>query len=311
MKVKEKIITIAAAFVLLLVLAGLGAFKPDTALVSATSDPAAQDSVTTVRRITELSELKKLGGIKSRMPENSAFVFFQSTLGTRLSSYKAYGSNEETLCALRCGDIDAMWACDITADYLCKTNSDLTVLSTAEMSDIENMNNSRFQFGMALKDDEEHRILCENINAAMKKMRDNGKMDVIISRYITNADAMSEDNKEIPIITEADMKSASLKGDTIYVGISGAVEPLELLDSDRKPYGFCVAFMDEIGVNLQKKVKFVVLDNETIFTSLMSGRIDLVFTYGTGNITVESGKSYIMTDGYYTMDRYQFIVKKY
>lgn len=310
MKFKEKIITIAVVFVLLLLMAGFGAFKPAAASKKSGEADITADPKAEAAKVTSLAKLKKLGGIESRMPENSAFVFFQSTLGTKLSSYKAYGSNEETLCALRSGDIDAMWACDVTADYICKKNADLTILPTGDMSDIENMDIPRLKFGMALKDDEKHRKLCEDINLAMKKMRENGKMDVIVSRYIENADAMAEDNKEIPIITEADMKSKDLKGDTIYVGISGAVEPLELLDNDRNPYGFCVAFMDEIGVNLQRKVKFVVLDNETIFTSLMSGRIDLVFTYGTGNVTVEGKKSYIMTDGYYTMDRYQFVVKK-
>ena len=79
------------------------------------------------------------------------------------------------------------------------------------------------------------------------------------------------------------------------------------MDEDGKPYGFCVALMDEIGARLSKKVKFVVLDNETAFTSLMKGRVDLIFAYGTGEITTESKKKFITTVGYYPMKNYEFL----
>ena len=68
--------------------------------------------------------------------------------------------------------------------------------------------------------------------------------------------------------------------------------------------------MDEIGSRLNRRIKFVVLDNETAFTSLMSGRVDMIFCYGTGRKTTENKASYIMTDGYLSMQKYRFLKRK-
>lgn len=304
MTVKSKLYSTLAVFVLLLLLAGFGVKKP---AVPEAKDMT--DSIYSPEPSKELKDIKHLGGLESRMPENSALVFWGSTMGKKLSSYTAYGSIEETLCALRTGEIDAMWACDVTADYLKKCNDDLTVLSEKEMSDIENAPGLRLSFGMALRDDEASQKLRDEINTVMKTLRESGRYDILVEKYIKNAEKLGVEGSGYPKCPAKDMKSVNQPGKTLYVGISGAVAPLELLDEDSQPYGFCVAYMDEIGSQLKRPVKFVVLDNETIFTSLMSGRIDLVMTYGTGNITTETKKNYIMTDGYYNMSNYKFLVR--
>lgn len=303
MTVKAKLYSVLTVFVLLLLLAGFGYKRPKE---KQAADAGKEGTLTESGKT--LDEIKHLGGVECRMPENSALVFWGSTMGKKISSYTAYGSLDEALCSLRSGKTDALWACDVTADYLTECNEDLAVLSEEGMSDIENTKRSRLLFGMALRDDEASRQLCEDINQAMKTLRDNGKFDILTDTYIKNADKISAESKAYPKFTAKNMKSSKQSGKTLYVGISGAVAPLELLDEDSEPYGFCAAFMDEIGLQLKRPVKLVVLDNETIFTSLMSGRIDLVMTYGTGNITTETKKNYIMTDGYYTMTRYKFLV---
>ena len=88
MKTANKLLTVLVVLALLLVLTGFGAFK--------------------LKKNTESSRIR-LGGVESRMPENSAMVFFGSTLGQSLSSYKSYKNIEETLYALRSGEVDAIW----------------------------------------------------------------------------------------------------------------------------------------------------------------------------------------------------------
>ena len=39
----------------------------------------------------------------------------------------------------------------------------------------------------------------------------------------------------------------------------------------------------------------------------MKGRVDLIFAYGTGEITTESKKKFITTAGYYPMKNYEFL----
>lgn len=302
MTLKEKLTTVLTVFIILLLLAGFNAFKPQGA-GKVPEDKAGKEETAE----DKLEKVKHLGGIKTRMPENSALVFFQSTMGRKLYSYTAYGSVDEMLCALRSGKVEAVWACDMTADYLCKMNEDLEVLPIDGMSDIEkNGGHERFGFGMALKDDDKHKKLCQEINAVLENLKSTGKLQELLDTYVNGAEKTEEGKG----CNADDMKCRNGKGDTIFVGISGAVPPLELLDRDSEPYGFCVALMDEIGLALGRKVEFEVLDNETIFTSLMSGRIDLVFTYGTGNITTEGKKNYIMTEPYCDMQRYMFIATK-
>ena len=296
MKAKNKLLTILAVFLCVLLLTGIGAFKHKPAGI-----PSGNTSVSGKTRL-------KLGGIQSRMPENSALVFFGSTLGQTLSKYTAYKNMDEALYALRTGEVDAVWTCDVTADYLLETDQDLELLDYEAMSDIQKTDEARFEFGMALKDSETSKKLRDSINLVFSDMKQDGSLEKLTYSYIENAaaqDLLPEEARKYP----NSMKSVSGNG-VIKVGITGAVSPIELIDTEGEPYGFCVALMDEIGTRLSKRIEFTVLDNETAFTSLMSGKVDLIFAYATGRTTTEYKQNYIMTDGYYKMQRYEFLKLK-
>ncbi len=290
MRNRDKWIAVAVLAVLLLLLSGLGAFKKN----------AAQASVT---KAEELSG-KRLGGVVSAMPENSAEIFFESILGQKISGYTSYDSITAAVSALKTDEVSAVWACDVTAEYLTAADSSLVLLPDTGMSDIQNASENRFEFGFAIKDNEEGRALCEELNEALLGLKNNGVLDGLTDKFIKNAGEQERFYSE-------NMRSADIVSsdkETLYIGISGAVPPIELIDEAGKPYGFCVAFMDELALLMNRSVEFVVLDNETIFTSLMSGRIDAVMCYGTDHITTEGTKKHITTGGYYPMHRYEFVV---
>ena len=291
MTTKNKLLTVFAVYIVLLLLAGAGAFKADTAKGG----------------VKDISNVKTLGGIESAMPENSALVFFGSTMGKTLSSYKAYKNMDALLFALKSGEVDAIWACDVTADFLLTKDTGLKKLNISGMSDIQKTKDARFEFGMALKDTEGSKKLRDDIDTVLSAMKSDGSLNEIIQKYIYSAWDFETDEGKEKRLYASDMRSVSGKN-TIYVGITGAVPPLNMLDEDGKPYGFCVALMDEIGMRLGRGIEFVILDNETAFTSLMKGKVDLIFSYGTGMITTENKKNYIMTDGYYPMSRYEFLI---
>lgn len=291
MTTKNKLLTVFAVYIVLLLLAGAGAFKADTAKGG----------------VKDISGVKTLGGIESAMPENSALVFFGSTMGKTLSGYKAYKNMDALLFALKSGEVDAIWACDVTADFLLTKDTGLKKLNISGMSDIQKTKDARFEFGMALKDTEGSKKLRDDIDTVLSAMKSDGSLNEIIQKYIYSAWDFETDEGKEKRFYASDMRSSSGKN-TIYVGITGAVPPLNMLDEDGKPYGFCVALMDEIGMRLGRGIEFVILDNETAFTSLMKGKVDLIFSYGTGMITTENKKNYIMTDGYYPMSRYEFLI---
>lgn len=291
MTTKNKLLTVLAVFIVLLLLAGAGAFKADTAKGG----------------VKDISGVKTLGGIESAMPENSALVFFGSTMGKTLSGYKAYKNMDALLFALKSGEVDAIWACDVTADFLIRKETGLKKLNISAMSDIQKTKDARFEFGMALKDTEASKKLKDEIDAVLSGMKNDGSLGEIVQKYVYSAVDYETDEGKDKRRYASDMRSSSGKN-TIYVGITGAVPPINMLDEDGKPYGFCVALMDEIGMRLGRGIEFVVLDNETAFTSLMKGKVDLIFSYGTGMITTENKKNYIMTEGYYPMERYEFLI---
>lgn len=291
MTTKNKLLTVFAVYIVLLLLAGAGAFKADTAKSG----------------VKGISGVKTLGGIESAMPENSALVFFGSTMGKTLSGYKAYKNMDALLFALKSGEVDAIWACDVTADFLLTKDTGLKKLNISGMSDIQKTKDARFEFGMALKDTEGSKKLRDDIDTVLSAMKSDGSLNEIIQKYIYSAWDFETDEGKEKRFYASDMRSSSGKN-TIYVGITGAVPPINMLDEDGKPYGFCVALMDEIGMRLGRGIEFVVLDNETAFTSLMKGKVDLIFSYGTGMNTTENKKNYIMTEGYYPMERYEFLI---
>ena len=312
MKIRNKLYTVAVCFVVLLLLAGFGAFKPKTASGGQkTSDAdqgisgSEQTGKTADSGVSGQKKIKYLGGVDSRMPENSALVFFGSTFGMKLTSYKAYKNFDEAICALKSGEADAIWACDLSTDYLLKVNDGLVRVDADQNSDIQKTKDARFSFGMALKKGSGE-ALRDEINIAIGDMKADGTLAELVNKYVDNAENFETEQGEKERFYPDKMRKKTGKG-TITVGITGAVPPLELLDKDMQPYGFCVAMMDEIGARTGKNVKFVYLDNETAFTSLMGGRVDLLFTYGTGYVTTEAKPGHIMTDGYLEMQRYELI----
>lgn len=254
------------------------------------------------QRLEAISELSEqwLGGLQCKMPDPSAKIFFESLLGISLSGYRSFQTLDEVLFSLRSGEVSAIWVSDVTASWLLRNQKDLKELKTPDVQ------SERFLFSLALKPEQEQ--LKEKLDEAILILKQNGTIDRLIASYLTM------DREEKPLYPK-DMK-VNQKGfggtDTIYIGVTGATPPIDLLDKKDRPYGFCVALMDEIGQLIDTKVEFVTLLNESAFSSLMSGRIDAIFCWGSGDSTLDPGaidekRSYITTEGYYPMRKYVFL----
>lgn len=249
------------------------------------------------QKITADTELegKKLGGIVYRMPDDSAEILFESLLGVKLADYISYDNMPSMIAALKAGNTEAVWVADVTAKYLLKTDSELSEISVRNIKD-----NERLQFAFALR--KEDTLLRDKLDAALATIKSSGKLDELIDTYVEC------DNYEVKFY-EKDMKSET-KDRTLYVGVTGNIPPLDSIDEMGNPYGFSVALMDEISLLLDREVKFVVIDSETMFTQLMSGRVDMIFCYGTSTNHSTEVPAYIMTEGYYSMKNYSFITNR-
>lgn len=252
----------------------------------------------------------KLCGVAGRMPAGSAKIFFESMIGRKLRSYTDYGTLDECLYALKTGRADAMWVTDVSAEYLLENDETLKEIDVTDMAAINNTDEPRFSFGMAAANTKEGRELVEQINYAIDYLTEDGTLDALKDKYITGASTAERFTEKNMIVNDDLHRVYYYSTSPLVVGITGAVPPIELIGENGKPYGFCVAMMDEVGQILQRGVKFVVLDNETAFSSLMSGRVDVIFAYGSGRITTESTYSWCMSKGYLDMQNYRFLCVK-
>lgn len=282
MKTIHKIMTVTVLFLFVLLAAALQLFREDSNVVSPD-----------IEAISELNG-SRIGGVASRMPDDSAKIFFESLLGVKLSGYQSYHNVFETLTALRTNDIKAAWFPDVTADYLISVEEGLKRIDSSPASE------PRLDFALALKSDAID--LRDSIDTALATLKENGTLTQLEAAYITSAAVVDK-------YTEKDMDLADYDTDgTLYIGVTGAVWPIDMVDLELKPYGYSVALMNEIGKLINKKVVFVTLQNDTAFSNLMSGKVDALFCYGTSKTTLTDVKSYITTSGYYTMNQYSYLV---
>lgn len=232
---------------------------------------------------------KRLGGIAGSMTEPNVKLLFETILGVRLSGYEGYATADEALFALHDGRVDALWFPDVTAAYLAAQNKDLYEIP------LQKEETGRFSLAMAFRADDETR--CGAVSAAIETLRGNGMLTGLQNAYI---------KAETPLVM-GEEEMAKAKGETVYVGVTGTLPPVDRFDGNGKPCGFSVALLEEIGRCTGYRFVLVPVDNETAFTLLESGKIDAVFAYGTSENTTPGKKKVLTTTGYYTVQHYSYL----
>ncbi len=299
---KQKWITIAVFLLVLLLSTAFGLFngKETDNSGKITSGDERISSVDGLRG-------KALGGVTAKMPDASAKIFFESQFGTKFSAYRSYETVGTAVKALKADKVQAIWASDVTADWMLRTEEGLQVLQTENglsMQTSEGRERERMQFALAFRpEDEAMRDLC---NVRLSELKADGKLDALLEQYVWG-DAEERFYPE-QMTVNSETFSLQLTGKPVYIGITGSVPPLECVDERGVPYGFCVALSDLLGQTLGREVRFKVVDSETIFTELMAGKLDMVFCYGTSANHSTEFPPYIMSEGYCPMKGYQLIV---
>ena len=317
---KQKWITIAVFLLVLLLSTAFGLFDGNATVNSGKITSGENGSSSTEEGIRSVKELsgKPLGGVVAKMPDASAKIFFESQFGVKFSAYRSYDTVETAVKALKMNQVQAIWASDVTADWLLRNNEGLKVLPTVngleqvQVGTDANRQNvaegaegrARMQFALAFRpEDEAMRDLC---NERLAELKANGKLDALLEQYVWG-DAEERFYPE-QMTVNSETFSVQITGKPVYIGITGSVPPLECVDERGVPYGFCVALSDLLGQKLGCEVRFKVVDSETIFTELMAGKLDMVFCYGTSANHSTEFPPYIMSEGYCPMRGYRLIV---
>lgn len=272
---------VAALVVLLFVLAATGFAKPDAKGRGFTSTK-------------DLEGCVMAGVAAARLPEENGEVLFETILGTKLSGYHGVEDIPGLLFELRSGRADAICCPDVTAEYLLRTEEGLVRLQAPEDTSKGVEDGGRLSFAMALRAGEED--LCAELNAAISEMEEEGVLTALSVAYV---------DADVPLdLYEKDGYSGKK---TLYVGVTGTLPPLDRFDTEGVPCGFSVAFLEELEKRTGYHFELVPIAVTDSFTVLNSGKVDVLFGYGTSRNTTPGKKDYLATKGYYTMQEYAYL----
>ena len=280
------------------------------AMISALLWPA-KDAPNELRTVTCADDLtgSRIGGVKSYMGPEASKIYFQSLLGRDISAYREYDSFDDAVNALQKGEVDAIWACDVTAEYAIRAYEGLTLLNNSELSATANLVQPRFSFAFGMPDNKESAEKIKKINEAVEQVNKEGKLNVLINDYINNArNATMFHEENMWSRSERYLSTHDVKG-SLDIGITGAAPPVELIDSNGEPSGFCVAFLDEIACKLGTDINIKIIDTETAYSELMAGKVDALLAVAASGNTTQEEKKIITSVGYLDMHNYRFLIR--
>ena len=267
--------------VLLLLLTAVGFAKPQ----------AKGQGIATTKQL----EGGVLAGIASAtIPEENTEVLFETILGTKLGGYHTLEDMDELLFELRSGRADAICCPDVTAEYLLRTEEGLMRLTAPEDTSNGVDGGGRLSFSLALRKDATD--LCGELDAAISELADEGILKALAVAYV---------DADVPMELYEKKETSGKK--TLYVGVTGTLPPIDRFDEDGVPCGFSVAFLEELEKRTGYRFETVPIAVTDSFTVLNSGKVDLLFAYGTGKNTTPGEKEYLVTKGYYTMQEYAYL----
>ena len=177
------------------------------------------------------------------------------------------------LMSLESGLIDGMIVYYTVGRYLCRQNENLT--SWLEYSEMEKMIEgeslnikNRFildqvlgtDFSFLMRDD--HLSLRDEFNRAIAGMKEDGTLDAL------KASVMELEKAEMAQIEGAE---------TIRVGVTGDLPPIDFVDEEGVPAGFNTAVLAEISKRIGKNIELVNIDSGARAIALSEGTVDAVF----------------------------------
>lgn len=193
--------------------------------------------------------------------ENETWLSYLATQGDDIPSYDAeeyvmFDSLNQMLLALRADDIDYFYMTSASARYIQAHADDLAIVEEPFIP---------YGYRMALLP--EKRALCERLSDAITALRADGSMQALVDTWVvSNADEL--DSIPLPQIDGAE---------TIRVGVTGDLPPIDYAAADGTPSGFNVALLAALGDRMGVNFELVNVSPGARLMALTSGKIDVMF----------------------------------
>ena len=159
------------------------------------------------------------------------------------------------------GKVDVMSTYDCVGDYLMANNDEFEKVNDDWIKGLAD------NFCFAVRDEDTE--IKAALDKAIDEMKSDGTLDKLINEYINVRDKEKTPPKvEIPHFEGAD---------TIKVGVTGDLPPLDLILPDNSPAGFNTALLAEIAKRSGVNIEPVQIDSGARAAALAEGHIDVVF----------------------------------
>lgn len=162
---------------------------------------------------------------------------------------------------LESGKVDVISTYESVANYLVANNDKFEIVNDDWIKGLSD----NFCFAVRKEDT----ALKDDLNKTIQEMRGDGSLDKLITAYVTNVDKGKTPPKiDIPKIDGAD---------TIKVGVTGDLPPLDYVSADGQAAGFNTALLAEIAKRLNKNIELVHIDSGARAAALSADQIDVIF----------------------------------
>ena len=200
--------------------------------------------------------------------------------------YVPYSNLSAALMDLESGRIDTIGLEKCTADYVVAHNDKIEVYEDTKEMTIFSM--------MTLDTNTE---VYDILNNAIKAMKEDGTLDSLIENELKayiNSDPVA---KDLPHFDGAQ---------TIKIGVTGDLPPMDFVAANGKAAGFNIALLTEIANRAQVNFELVQIETDARAMALSSGKVDAVFWTRSSTCTkcgatsVNGVEGILATESYFT-----------
>ena len=146
--------------------------------------------------------------------------------------------------------------------------------------------------------------LRDKVNAALKAMKEDNTLALLIVKYLNGPD----------FIMTKPIEFAKFDGaETIKVAVTGDLPPIDFIAPDGVPAGFNTAILAEIAKRLKVNLELVNIDTNARAAALASERADVVLwfkVYQGAENQPDIPAGVILSDPYYSWDKFMHIKLK-
>ncbi|MBE8953932.1 MAG: transporter substrate-binding domain-containing protein [Quinella sp. 1Q7] len=243
---KKFFVTICAAALLM---TGCGGSEQ-----AAVDKPAAEPKSIKLGMITPLnSDEQKMEGVLTSVLES---------FGVKDTRHlpKFYDNLKTMQMGIDSGNVEQISLYKCVANYLIASNDKYELVPNNALEKIG------YSFCFGVRKDEVN--LKADLDKAIDAMKSDGTLDKLVAEYITNVKPDNIPTVEIPHVDGAE---------TIKVGVTGDLPPLDLILPDGSPAGFNTAMLAEVSKRINRNVELVQIESGARAAALNSKLIDVVF----------------------------------